>query len=85
MPGISAVNDNTTNVISFVTDAHPGDIGALLGNNNVAVRTGKLCAHPLVNRLSSKGVLRVSWHVYNTNEDCELLMKELWKTINKLT
>lgn len=85
MPGVRAVNDNTTNVISFVTDAHPGDIGALLGNNNVAVRTGKLCAHPLVNRLSSKGVLRVSWHVYNTNEDCELLMKELWKTINKLT
>lgn len=85
MPGIKAVNDDTTNVISFVTDAHPGDIGALLGNNNVAVRTGKLCAHPLVNRLSEKGVLRVSWHVYNTDEDCELLMNELWKTTNKLT
>jgi len=84
MPGARAVNDNTTNVLSFVTDAHPGDIGAILGNNGVCVRSGKLCAHPLVNRLSQKGVLRVSWHVYNTDEDCEKLMDELWKAMKKL-
>lgn len=84
MPGARAVNDNTTNVISFVTDTHPGDIGAIVGNNGVCVRSGKLCAHPLVNRLSQKGVLRVSWHVYNTDEDCEKLMDELWKAMKKL-
>jgi selenocysteine lyase/cysteine desulfurase len=85
MPSVTAVNSDTTNVISFVSKAHPGDIGAILGNNNVAVRTGKLCAHPFVNRLSERGVLRVSWHVYNTDKDCENLMDELWKTIQKVT
>ena len=81
---MSVVNGDTTNVLSFVCQSHPGDLGALLGNNGVAVRTGKLCAHPLVNRLSEKGVLRLSWHVYNTDEDCEKLMDELWKITQKL-
>jgi cysteine desulfurase/selenocysteine lyase len=84
IPSMSVVNGDTTNVLSFVCQSHPGDLGALLGNNGVAVRTGKLCAHPLVNRLSEKGVLRLSWHVYNTDEDCEKLMDELWKITQKL-
>jgi len=83
--GVSAVNEHTTNVISFRCKAHPSDIGAVMGSNNVAVRAGKLCAHPLVNKLSTNGVLRVSWHVYNTDKDCEKLMDQLWKATTKLT
>ena len=76
---------SVSNIISFVPTAHPSDIGAILGSRNVAVRAGKLCAHPCVNKYSSKGVLRVSWSIYNTKEDCKLLVEELCKAIQKLT
>lgn len=73
------------NVHSFVLDKHhPSDVGAILGSNNVAVRTGKLCAHPFVNKISSKGVIRVSFNIYNTQEDCIKLVDELCKTMKKL-
>ncbi len=75
------------NVYSFlVKDAHPSDISAMLGLDNVAIRVGKLCAHPYVNKLTDgKGILRVSTGVYNTEEDCKKLVESLCKAIKKLT
>lgn len=77
---------NGVNIHSFIPEKpHPSDVGALLGNNNVAVRAGKLCAHPFVNKISSKGVLRVSWSIYNTQQDCIKIVDELCKTIERLS
>ena len=56
---------------------HPQDVAILLSNDNVAVRCGRLCAHPMVDRLSSKGVVRISFAPYNTQKDCEKLVKAL--------
>lgn len=74
------------NVFSFTTNKlHPSDISALTGLDNVAVRVGKVCAHPIVNKVSNgKGIFRVSTHVYNSKEDCEKLVESIWKVINKL-
>jgi cysteine desulfurase/selenocysteine lyase len=73
------------NIHSFIFDNHhPSDVGALLGSNDVAVRAGKLCAHPFVNKLSTKGVLRISWSIYNTSNDCRKLVDQLCKTLTKL-
>lgn len=77
---------SSSNIHSFILNGvHPSDVGALLGNNNVAVRAGKLCAHPYVNALSSNGVLRVSLGVYNTEQDCKKLVEELWNAMKRLT
>jgi len=75
------------NVFSFTTDKfHPSDISAFLGLDNVAVRVGKVCAHPIVNKVSDgKGIFRVSTHIYNTKEDCEKLVESIWKAIKKLS
>jgi selenocysteine lyase/cysteine desulfurase len=53
--------------------------------DNIAVRVGKLCAHPIVNKVSGgKGVLRVSPGIYNTKEDLQKLSDSLCKAVAKL-
>ena len=73
-------------VYSFVCDGyHPSDVSALVGLDNIAIRVGKLCAHPIVNKVSGgKGVLRVSPGIYNTEEDIQKLSDSLCKAIKKL-
>ncbi|MDB4335268.1 aminotransferase class V-fold PLP-dependent enzyme [bacterium] len=64
---------------------HPSDVSAYLGTQNIATRVGKMCAHPIVNKLSGgKGLLRVSPGIYNTKEDIEKLSEGLCKAISKL-
>ena len=64
---------------------HPSDVSTYLGMQNIATRVGKMCAHPIVNKLSGgKGLLRVSPGIYNTKEDIEKLSEGLCKAITKL-
>ena len=73
-------------VYSFTCDGfHPSDVSAFLGQDNIAVRVGKLCAHPIVNKVSrGKGVIRVSPGIYNTKDDIQKLSDSLCKIIKKL-
>lgn len=77
---------NGRNVYSFTCHGyHPSDVSALIGLDDVAVRVGKMCAHPIVNKVSGgKGVLRVSPGIYNTKEDIQKLSEALCKAIKKL-
>jgi cysteine desulfurase / selenocysteine lyase len=64
---------------------HPSDVSAYLGTQNIATRVGKMCAHPIVNKLSGgKGLLRISPGIYNTKEDLEKISEGLCKAIAKL-
>ncbi|MDA8847283.1 aminotransferase class V-fold PLP-dependent enzyme [bacterium] len=74
-------------VYSFTCEGyHPSDVSALVGFDNIALRVGKLCAHPIVNKVSGgKGVLRVSPGIYNTTEDMQKLSDSLCKAIQKLS
>jgi len=78
-------SDSIRNVFSFTTDVHPADISMYLGLDDVAVRVGKVCAHPIVNKYGKGSILRVSTHLYNTEEDCKKLVKSLCQTIQKLS
>ena len=74
-------------VYSFTCQGfHPSDLSVLVGFDNIALRVGKLCAHPIVNKVSGgKGVLRVSPGIYNTKEDIQKLSDSLCKAIKKIT
>ena len=74
-------------VYSFTCDGyHPSDLSALVGLDNIALRVGKLCAHPIVNKVSGgKGVVRISPGIYNTKQDIQKLSDSLCKAIKKLT
>ena len=73
-------------VYTFTCDGyHPSDVSALVGLDDIAVRVGKLCAHPIVNKLSGgKGVIRISPGIYNNEEDIQKLSDGLCKAIQKL-
>lgn len=58
--------------------AHDHEIGENLANNNICVRVGWHCAHPLLTRLGiSYGVVRISPFVYNTQEEMEKMIELL--------
>ena len=62
-------------VVSFVIDGiHPQDIGVLLDNQGVAVRTGHHCTQPLMQRFNIVGTTRASFAVYNTTEEIDRLV-----------
>jgi cysteine desulfurase/selenocysteine lyase len=67
-------------VISFVmAGMHPQDIGILLDNQGIAIRTGHHCTQPLMHRLGIPGTCRASFAVYNTREEADMLVNGLLK------
>jgi cysteine desulfurase / selenocysteine lyase len=88
LPGLSIIGTarEKTGVISFVIGKlHPQDIGILLDNRGIAVRTGHHCAEPLMRRFAIPGTTRVSFGMYNTTEEIEILIHSLAKTIKILS
>ena len=72
-------------VISFVIDKiHPQDLGILLDNKGIAVRTGHHCAQPLMDCFCIPGTTRASFAMYNTKEEVDALISGLHKAIKML-
>lgn len=62
-------------VLSFVMEGiHPQDIGVILDQQGIAVRTGHHCTQPLMKRLGLVGTSRASFAVYNTKEEIDKLV-----------
>lgn len=73
-------------VLSFsINDMHPQDIGILLDNRGIAVRTGHHCAQPLMQCFGIPGTIRASFAVYNTKEEIDELVTGLHKAIKILS
>jgi len=73
-------SDDQAAVVSFVADfAHPHDLGTILDEFGVAVRTGHHCCMPLMSRLGIPGTVRASFAAYNTKEDIKVLIEGLKK------
>lgn len=67
-------------ILSFVMDcAHPQDIGTILDQDGVAVRTGHHCTMPLMQRFGIPATVRASLALYNNSEDLQQLEKSLHK------
>jgi cysteine desulfurase/selenocysteine lyase len=74
-----------TSVVSFIVEGvHPQDMGILLDNYGIAVRTGHHCCQPLMNRFEIPGTVRASFAMYNTKEELDELMKGVEKAIKML-
>lgn len=65
-------------IISFlVGNIHHYDMGMLLDKLGIAVRTGHHCAQPLMHVLGVEGVVRASFAIYNTLEECDAFLSAL--------
>lgn len=73
-------------LVSFVIDkVHPQDIGVLLDNRGIAVRTGNHCTQPLMQRFGISGTIRASFACYNTREEIDQLITNLQRAVKILT
>ena len=64
---------------------HPFDVGTLLDQQGVAVRTGHHCAEPLIDELGVPGTVRVSFGLYNDKADIDAFLKALKRAQTILT
>jgi cysteine desulfurase/selenocysteine lyase len=67
-----------------VEGVHHEDLALILDKMGIAVRSGQMCAEPLMNRCGVTGMLRVSFAPYNTMEEAEYFVKCLNKAISML-
>jgi cysteine desulfurase/selenocysteine lyase len=69
-------------VVSFVLDGiHPHDVGTMLDEDGIAVRTGHHCAQPVMERYGIPATTRASFAFYNTTEEIDRLVTSVQKTI----
>lgn len=76
IPGVRIVGDNPKKVavVSFTIDGiHPHDVGTLLNEEGVAVRTGHHCAQPIMQRFNIPATSRASFAFYNTKKEIDAL------------
>ena len=78
-------NDDKIPLFSFVVNGvHHEDLALILDKMGVAVRSGQMCAEPLMDRMGVTGMLRVSFAPYNTMEEAEYFIKCLNRAIEML-
>ncbi|WP_332732873.1 cysteine desulfurase [Flavihumibacter sp.] len=88
IPGLKIIGEakEKISLVSFVIDGiHPQDIGIMLDNRGIAVRTGHHCTQPLMNRFGIPGTIRASFAIYNTKEEIDSMMAALENAIRKLS
>ena len=81
-PGFVLVGNarHKTSILSFLLEgAHPADVGTLLDQQGVAVRTGHHCTQPIMDTLAIPGTVRASFSIYNTHSEVEQLFSALRK------
>ncbi len=80
VPGLRMVGTakNKASVFSFTLgDIHPYDIGSLLDEQGIAIRTGQHCAHPVLQRMGVSATARASLALYNTRSEIDALVTGL--------
>jgi cysteine desulfurase/selenocysteine lyase len=82
LAGVKVIGPNSNvdrgSVISFTMDGiHPHDVGQVLDQYGIAVRTGHHCAWPLMKKLGLVGTTRASFYIYNDENDVDSLISAI--------
>jgi cysteine desulfurase/selenocysteine lyase len=88
IPGLRIIGSakEKVSVVSFVIkNIHPQDLGVLLDNQGIAVRTGHHCTQPVMDYFKIPGTVRASFAMYNTKEEIDKLISGLHKAIKMLS
>lgn len=88
IPGMKfyGTSENKCSVISFLVEGtHPYDVGTLLNQQGVAVRTGHHCTQPIMEYFGIPGTIRASFSLYNTKEEIDLFITALKRAVTMLS
>jgi cysteine desulfurase/selenocysteine lyase len=86
MPGVRIIgtSENKAAVISFAVEGvHPHDIGTVLNQEGIAVRTGHHCAQPVMQRFKVPATSRASFAFYNSMAEVDALIAGI-RTVQKV-
>ena len=82
---IIGTTKNKASVISFLIDGtHPFDVGTLLDQQGIAVRTGHHCCQPLMDYYKIPGTIRASFSLYNNQADVDAFLEATQRAANML-
>ena len=84
LPGLTLVGTAPSKaaVVSFVLEGvHPHDIGTILDQDGIAIRTGQHCAQPVMDRFGVPATARASFGLYNTAKEIDALVAGVKKVI----
>lgn len=84
IPGLQMVGDaeDKAGVLSFDLEGiHPHDVGTILDQEGIAIRTGHHCAQPIMERFGVAATARASLALYNTKEELDVLVRGIHKVI----
>ncbi|MDX1491751.1 MAG: cysteine desulfurase [Pseudohongiellaceae bacterium] len=87
IPGLKIVGtaEHKASVLSFnIEGVHPADVGTLIDQQGVAVRTGNHCAQPIMDQYGIPGTVRASFTFYNTFDDVDRLIAAIEKAMKFL-
>ena len=74
-----------SSILSFLIEGtHPYDIGTLLNQQGIAVRTGHHCTQPIMDFFGIPGTIRASFSFYNTKAEIDTFINALKKAVNML-
>jgi cysteine desulfurase / selenocysteine lyase len=82
IPGVRLVGTakERAGVLSFVMeDIHPHDVGTILDQEGIAIRTGHHCSQPVMQRFDIPATARASFALYNTREEVDALVSGIRK------
>jgi cysteine desulfurase/selenocysteine lyase len=82
IPGVRLIGTakDKASVLSFVIEGvHPHDIGTILDQEGIAIRTGHHCAQPVMERFGIDATARASLGLYNTREEIDALVRGIEK------
>jgi cysteine desulfurase/selenocysteine lyase len=82
IPGVRLIGTaaEKAGVLSFVlNDIHPHDVGTILDQEGIAIRTGHHCSQPVMDRFGIPATARASLAMYNTRQDIDALAKGIRK------
>jgi len=82
IPGVRLIGTakEKAGVLSFIMDGvHPHDIGTILDQEGIAIRTGHHCAQPVMQRFGVDATARASFALYNTKEEVDVLVRGIQK------
>ena len=68
-----------------LTDLHHYDIGSIIDNEGIAVRTGHHCAQPIMDYYKISGTIRISLSFYNTKQEIDSLIDAIIQAKKMLT
>lgn len=86
--GVKIYGESTkkSSILSFLIEGlHPYDVGTLLNQQGVAVRTGHHCTQPIMDFFEIPGTIRASFSFYNTKEEIDYFIQALKKAVNMLS